>query len=404
MENPFIIQRDILYGEPFCDREFEIERYLAAARMGESLCLISPRRYGKTSLLNQVAGRLQKQGWLTAKIDFMQTLSDMELAKEIERTRLNLLGKWQQTVHKLGKAMQDLTKARIDIDFEDLHFSLGLEGSSDADGRVLLRRSLSRLLEITERTGTPVMIYFDEFQRIREIDPTGNLEAMVRTTFQKRTNKFLPMYLGSRRHMLQMMFADKSTPLFKTATVLSLNTMRMNSFAVFAKQQFKQTLQANFPEHLASAMCHFYLGHPHLLNKTSAYVWDLCLREGLKTVTKEICKTAMLTITREETEAFLEMNRKTPLNYMTVLRQVSVRGTVPKPYSGEFLRICKLTQSQMQKIIETLIADDKIHRDDTGIHIVDPLERLALRMIGTTAEWRSEMIQDLLGSVETKNL
>ena len=89
MDNPFIIQRDILYGEPFCDREEEIERCLSATRMGESICLISPRRYGKTSLLNQVAGKLEEQGWLTAKIDFMQALSDIELAKEVERTRLN---------------------------------------------------------------------------------------------------------------------------------------------------------------------------------------------------------------------------------------------------------------------------------------------------------------------------
>ena len=196
MQNPFIIQRDILYGEPFCDRAEEIERYLAAARMGESLCLISPRRYGKTSLLNQVGGRLQEQGWLTAKIDFMQTLSDVEIAKEIS-------------------------------------------------------------------------------------------------------------------------------------------------------------------------------------------------------------KTAMLTVTREETEAFLEVNRKIPLNHMTVLRQIAIRRTIPKPYSGEFLRICKLTQSQMQKIIESLIADDRIYRNDAGLHIADPLERMALRLIGTSSEWRSEMIQNLLNRAET---
>ncbi len=396
MQNPFIIQRDILYGEPFCDREEEIERYLAATRMGESLCLISPRRYGKTSLLNQVGGRLQEQGWLTAKIDFMQTLSDVEIAKEIERTRLSLLGNWQQAVHKLGKAMQDLTTTKIGVDFEDIHFSLGLEGAGESEGRTLLRRSLNRLPELAEKIGTPLMIYFDEFQRIREIDPTGNLEAMIRASFQKRTEKFLPMYLGSRRHMLQMMFADKSTPLFKTATVISLDTIRTDRFAVFANQQFKQTLQAHFPKNLAFAMGSFYQGHPYLLNKTSAHIWDLCLREKVQAVTKEICKIAMLTVTREETEAFLEVNRKIPLNHMTVLRQIAIRRTIPKPYSGEFLRICKLTQSQMQKIIESLIADDRIYRNDAGLHISDPLERMALRMIGTSSEWRSEMIQNLL--------
>ena len=85
----------------------------------------------------------------------------------------------------------------------------------------------------------------------------------------------------------------------------------------------------------------------------------------------------MLDIIREETDAFLEVNRKTPLHHMTVLRRIAVRDIVPKPYSAEFLRTCNLTQSQMQKIIEALISDDRIYRDDTGIHIVDPLEGLA---------------------------
>lgn len=118
MDNPFIIQRDILHGEPFCDREEEIERFLSAARMRESICLISPRRYGKTSLLNQVAGKLSEQGWLTAKIDFMQAFSEIELAKEVERTRLNLLGASRPAVKMFGKSVKNFKNTKIEVDFE----------------------------------------------------------------------------------------------------------------------------------------------------------------------------------------------------------------------------------------------------------------------------------------------
>jgi hypothetical protein len=399
MDNPFIIQRDIQYGEPFCDREEETERFLTAARMGESICLISPRRYGKTSLLNQVAGKLEEQGWMTAKIDFMQALSDIELAKEVERTRLNLLGTWRRTIHKLGKSVQSLKKKKLEVEFEDLHFSMGFGGFDDTNGRALLKGSLSRLRELPEKTGMPLMVYLDEFQRVREIDPKGNLEAMIRTAFQKRTRKFLPMYLGSRRHMLQMMFADKSTPLFKSATLLSLDRIRTDRFTSFASQQFKQTIKSQFAANLTSTMGRLYKGHPHLMNKTAALIWDMCLRNKIKKVSRDICGRAILEIIREEADAFLEVNRKTPIHHMTVLRQIAVRGTVSKPYSSEFLRACNLTQSQMQKIIEALVSDDRIYRDDTGVHIVDPLEGLALRMIGSSPEWRSEMINSLLEEV-----
>jgi hypothetical protein len=255
---------------------------------------------------------------------------------------------------------------------------------------------LSRLRELPEKTGMPLMVYMDEFQRVREIDPKGNLEAMIRTAFQKRTRKFLPMYLGSRRHMLQMMFADKSTPLFKSATLLSLDTIRTGRFTSFASQQFKQTIKSQFTANLASAMGRFYKGHPHLLNKTAALIWDMCLRDKIQKVSKDICRRAILDIIREEADAFFEVNRKTPIHHMTVLRQIAVRGAVSKPYSSEFLRACNLTQSQMQKIIDALVSDDRIYRDDTGLHIVDPLEGLALKMIGSSPEWRLEMINSLL--------
>jgi hypothetical protein len=122
----------------------------------------------------------------------------------------------------------------------------------------------------------------------------------------------------------------------------------------------------------------------------------MCLRDNIQKVSKDICRRAMLAIIREEADAFLEVNRKTPLNHMTVYRQIAVRGTVPKPYSAEFLRACNLTQSQMQKIIDALISDDRIYRDDAGVRVVDPLEGLALRVMGSSHEWRSEMISSLL--------
>jgi hypothetical protein len=292
--------------------------------------------------------------------------------------------------------VQSLKKTKIEVDFEDLHFSMGLGGPDETNGRTLLNGSLTRLCELPEKTGMPLMVYLDEFQRVREIDPIGNLEAMIRTIFQKRSKRFLPMYLGSRRHMLQMMFADNSTPLFKSATLLSLDTIRIDRFASFASRQFKQTIKSHLPENLASAMGRLFRGHPHLLNKTTALIWDMCLRDKIQKVSKDICRHAMLEIMREETDAFLEVNRKTSLHHMKVLRQIAVRGTVPKPYTAEFMLACNLTQSQMQKIIDALISDDRIYRDDTGVHIVDPLEGLALRMIGSSPEWRSDMINDLL--------
>ena len=129
-----------------------------------------------------------------------------------------------------------------------------------------------------------------------------------------------------------------------------------------------------------------------------AFIWDFCLREGIRSVSEAICKGAMLSVIKEETDAYLEFNRKTPLHHMEVLRQISVRGKVHKPYSAEFLQACRVSQSQMQKILTALGEDERINRDSSGVYIVDPLERLALRVIGTREEWRSQLIESHLES------
>lgn len=110
----------------------------------------------------------------------------------------------------------------------------------------------------------------------------------------------------------------------------------------------------------------------------------------------------MLTAVCEETDVFFEFNRKTPLKEIEVLRRIAIRGTVPKPYAHEFLRVCNISQSQMQIIIAALVEDHRIHRDDGGIRILDPLEGLALRMIGRGMEGRFEMIENFLNEVEAE--
>ena len=50
LENPFIIGKIVL-GDNFCNREKEIAQLCHIARSKQHMVIISPRRYGKTSLV-----------------------------------------------------------------------------------------------------------------------------------------------------------------------------------------------------------------------------------------------------------------------------------------------------------------------------------------------------------------
>ena len=52
MDNPFVYG-EVVPGEAFVDREAELDRLVADLGDGQKVFLISPRRYGKSSLIRQ---------------------------------------------------------------------------------------------------------------------------------------------------------------------------------------------------------------------------------------------------------------------------------------------------------------------------------------------------------------
>src|SRR5690348_2170132 len=67
MDNPFIYG-EIAPGDSFVDRETELDRLVTDLGGGQKVFLISPRRYGKSSLIRQALARLAGRGALTVEV------------------------------------------------------------------------------------------------------------------------------------------------------------------------------------------------------------------------------------------------------------------------------------------------------------------------------------------------
>ncbi|MFV9677964.1 MAG: hypothetical protein ACNYVW_10000, partial [Methanosarcinales archaeon] len=74
MKNPFRYG-EVVTGEDFADRETELAELTRDLKAGQTIFLISPRRYGKTSLIMNALDTLQKEGFYTAYIDIFKVSS-----------------------------------------------------------------------------------------------------------------------------------------------------------------------------------------------------------------------------------------------------------------------------------------------------------------------------------------
>jgi len=77
MSNPFKYGT-VVSGEDFANRDKELRELASKLKETVRIFLVAPRRYGKTSLIKNVLGMLQKEGMLTAYVDLYWATSSRE--------------------------------------------------------------------------------------------------------------------------------------------------------------------------------------------------------------------------------------------------------------------------------------------------------------------------------------
>src|SRR6187399_190004 len=67
MQNPFVYG-EVVPREAFANRAIELDRLVQDLAVGQKVFLISPRRYGKSSLVRQALASLARRGALTVEV------------------------------------------------------------------------------------------------------------------------------------------------------------------------------------------------------------------------------------------------------------------------------------------------------------------------------------------------
>src|SRR6185436_7060483 len=80
--NPFRFG-DVATGEHFTNRQTETTELVGDLRSGQSVLVISPRRYGKTSLITAVIDKVRKQQVLVAYVDLLRTTTKERFASQL---------------------------------------------------------------------------------------------------------------------------------------------------------------------------------------------------------------------------------------------------------------------------------------------------------------------------------
>jgi hypothetical protein len=334
--NPFRYG-DVAVGSFFVDRADELRELETDIRSGQNVLLLSPRRFGKTSLVVEAMRLLREQGVLVAYVDLLRATTKAELASFLATALYQgLVSPVEQTFHRIAEFFGDLP-IRPSITLSpnpDGTVTPSIEfgpGTPERTAEATLDQLLNLPAEIAAKRQRRVALVIDEFQSILELDAA--LPRRLRATFQFQA-EVAHVYLGSKQHLLRRVFTDANAPLYNSAKVLLLGTIPTDRFAQFIQDRFAATKHA-----LAPAAVEYLLsvtgGHPHDTQKLAYFVWNLAQASGRPVEIADV-ELALRQVLTTDTARYTELWESLTPNQRRVLQAVAHQGATEDIRSQRF--------------------------------------------------------------------
>ncbi|MBQ6009864.1 MAG: ATP-binding protein [Kiritimatiellae bacterium] len=234
MANPFNYLQ-FATGDQFYDRREVRKDLLSRFLSGQTnVVLYGPRRYGKSSLVAELVGDLEKAGIPCVTLDVVKVPSIDMFVSAYATKVYRRLAPVKFEFRKLGMFLKSLRPK----------MSLGPTGetglSFEPSGATVGPEALTEVLDLPQKLlsgkGRAVVV-FDEFQEVKDLLPNDGFERVMRSAIQSHRNVSY-IFLGSRYHMLRRMFTDHNRPFYKSAVTILLGKPPVEESVRFVIDRF----------------------------------------------------------------------------------------------------------------------------------------------------------------------
>ena len=364
MNNPFVMGV-IPPGAPFCDRSKELEELTSYAQSNANVVLYSPRRYGKTSLINRVQSVLAEKGSVAIYVDLFGVTSIDDVAN---RTAKSIFAVTQHNESLFKKAVRILRSFRPVLTPSESgdSFSVSVEAvSRKLTGIGLLDATMDNLGEFINKAQTGINIVFDEFQEITELNGL-QIEGILRSHIQRHRASYF--FVGSRRRVLIDMFSQRNRAFFQSSIIYKLDRLPHRDLLDFIMDCF-QGRGKHCPKEVAGKIAEKVLQHPYYTQKLSFYQFEMTD----KTARIEDVARAYERVLEEERHFFEATLQGMTLKQISLLKAIANDPFLPV-FSSEFLSKYRLAQGMVQKALPKLSRLDLIEKnEENNWQVVDPV-------------------------------
>jgi uncharacterized protein len=367
--NPFVYG-EVVPAAAFIDRVPELARLTGDLAAGQKVFLISPRRYGKSSLIRQALLAMARRGALTVEVTVSSFSSYVAFLEGYARA---LVAAETRTDRARAWLRDAISSTRVD-----------LASDTDAGARVAFPnartdRDVSRLAQevfalparLAETRKRKVIVALDEFQAIGAFNG-GSVEHALRAAVQHQREVGY-VFAGSEPSLMERMLGPKR-PFYKAGPVMRLERIPADEFAAAIEARF--TRSGMRPEEgLGTAIVELAGNLPYDVQRLAHETGDEVRGRGRRRATLDDLHQALRRLLAEQQTMFEAGWQRLTLAQRAVLRAVVLEEGGGLHSADVRTRHRLGGPSTVQAALAALVRDDLIAREADRYAVVDSLLR-----------------------------
>lgn len=358
-------------GDNFTDREKETARLLSNFQHGVNTVLISPRRWGKTSLVQKVCRLTQSDKLKIVYLDIFSCRSDGDFYNAFAAAVLKQTSsKWDEWVEN-AKLFLSRISPRISLGpdpMSDFSISLELNPKSDDIDEILQLPE-----KIAQKKGINIVVCIDEFQQIAEFKDSKTFQKRLRSVWQLQKSVSYCLF-GSKMHLMNELFEKKSLPFYKFGDAVYLPKISTSDWVEYICGRFEATGK-HISKELAEKICRTVDNHSSYVQQLAWLVWI----QTKEVATDQNFEDAFQDIVDQNTPLFEKQTESLTTYQMNFLRAI-VNGVHKEFTTQEVLQKYQLGSSaNVSTVKRALIKKELIETEKQQVIIPDPVMRIWLK-------------------------
>ena len=355
--------------ENFTGRKQESRRLRMDFEEGINTILISPRRWGKTSLVKHVCTQMKNDGSdvITVYLDIFGCKNEYEFYNALATAVCQQTASRRQLWWEEAKDFLARLSPRISVSPEpnaEFSVSLGITPQTHTPEQVL-----SLVEDIAIRKGKRIVVCIDEFQQIGEFADSKSVQARLRSVWQHQQMTSYCLF-GSKRHLMSSIFLEKSMPFYQFGELFWLTKIPVEEWVPYIISHFEASGR-NISEALAMRIC-------ETVDCFSAYVqqlaWHLLLRvEKGEQADENLLELAINDLLISNEMLFMQLVEPLSAYQMNLIRAIISGHHSKFNEKNVRARFDLGAPSNLVRLREALIERDIIYSEQKQLFVSDPV-------------------------------